>query len=157
MEDSPDGPTYIGATAHTNNTGELSAMYHALQRAEGRRPGVGRETIHSDSLYAIHMTTGKWMPRKKGRRNADMIAGLRRLWRRVQRRRPGEVDLRHVRSHVKVPGNETADWLAGQAVYGVRPSVVEASEWLSRWLRRQSPGPPHDENGRSPGHRHAGA
>ena len=38
-------------TAHTNNTGELTAMYCALERALGRlrRPHV----IHSDSLYTI--------------------------------------------------------------------------------------------------------
>ena len=158
VEEDPAGPTYIGAAAQTNNTGELSALYYALKRAEGRRPGVGRETIHSDSLYAINMTTGKWMPRAKGRRNADMIAGMRRLWRRVQRRRPGEVSLRHVRSHVKVPGNEIADWLAGCGAEGMRRTIEDANEWLRRWLRRHSsPGPPHGENGRSPGHRPAGA
>ena len=53
-------PAYIGAPTHTNNTGELTAMYRALERALGRpqRPHV----IHSDSLYTIHMTTGRWMP-----------------------------------------------------------------------------------------------
>ena len=57
-------------TAHTNNTGELTAMYCALERALGRlrRPHV----IHSDSLYTIHMTTGRWMTRRKGARNRDL-------------------------------------------------------------------------------------
>ena len=43
-------------TAHGRG-GELTAMYRALERALGRprRPHV----IHSDSLYTIHMTTGR--------------------------------------------------------------------------------------------------
>ena len=78
-----------GATAHSNNTGELTAMYYALQRALGRRRGRGREVIRSDSLYAINMATGKWMPSRSGKRNAEVIGSLRRLWRRIQRERPG--------------------------------------------------------------------
>ena len=58
---------WLEAPGHTNNTGELSAMYYALERAAGRQPGVGTELIHSDSLYAIYMTRGKWMPRQQGK------------------------------------------------------------------------------------------
>ena len=65
----------MGASAHTNNTGELSALMVAIRRALRRPPQVGAEVIHSDSLYAINMTTGKWRPRVK--RNMDMIAQLR--------------------------------------------------------------------------------
>ena len=101
-KDRADPKDDIGAAAHTNNAGELSAMYYALQRAVARQARKGREHIHTDSLYAMHMTTGRWMPRKQGRRNAPLIAKLRALWRRVQRRRPGEVELRHVRSHIRV-------------------------------------------------------
>ena len=57
----PQQTGYIGAEAHTNNTGELSAMDVALRRALARRAGEGAETIWSDSLYAINMTTGRWM------------------------------------------------------------------------------------------------
>ena len=80
----------IGAAAHTNNAGKLSGMYYALQRASARTARQGRELIHTDSLYAMHMTTGRWMPRKKGKRNAPLIAKLRAMWRRIQRRRPGD-------------------------------------------------------------------
>ena len=64
---------YIGAAAHTNNAGELSAMYYALRRVAARPRRQAREVVHTDSLYAMHMTTGRWMPRKKGRRNAPLI------------------------------------------------------------------------------------
>ena len=97
-------PDYIGAAAHTNNTGEMSAMYYALSRALTRKKGIGREIIWSDSLYTINMSTGKWMSRTK--RNQNMVGLLCRTWRQLQRWRPGEVTLRHVRSHVLVPGNE---------------------------------------------------
>ena len=77
------------------------------------------------------MTTGKWMPRTKGRRNAAMVADMRRKWRRVQRLRPGEVALRHVRSHIKVPGNELADWLADQGAAGATMTLERATTWMS--------------------------
>ena len=150
---------YIGAAAHTNNTGELSAMYYALRRAERRGRGRGREEIHSDSLYAINMTTGKWMPRRR-HRNTAMIESMRRLWRRVQQKRPREVKLCHVRSHIKVPGNEIADWLAGcGAVGSMRPgsvvSLQSATQWTREWLRRQDQNPPpRDENAQRGGGGH---
>ena len=60
-----ESPAWIGATAHTNNTGELTAMHYALQRAAARAPGKGKEVIWSDSLYTINMTTGMWLPKRK--------------------------------------------------------------------------------------------
>ena len=89
----------------------------------------------SDSLYAINMTTGRWLP--KSPRNREMVARMRELWRRLQRQRDGEVELRHVRSHTNVPGNEMADWLAdrGRHVCGEeRVPTVEAGGWLRKRL-----------------------
>merc|ERR1712185_86360 len=131
-------PDFLDAPGHTNNTGELSGLYYALERAGRRQPRRGREEIMSDSLYALNMTTGRWMPSKKGQRNADMIARLRRAWRRVQRLRPNEVRLCHVRSHIKVPGNELADRLADLGKDHGGMSVRKAATWLDEWLRRHS-------------------
>ena len=75
-------------------------MHAMLSRAMSRRTGAVIETMHSDSLYAINMTTGKWMPRKHI--NDVMIRELRSMWRRLQRQRPGEVKLRHLRSHIGI-------------------------------------------------------
>ena len=130
---------YIGCSKHSNNTGEITALYYALERVLTRAPGGGRDTVHSDSLYALNMATGKWMPRRKGKANAPVITKLRALWRRVQRCRPGEVDLAHVRSHTKVPGNELADHLAVPAMYRgycMPMSTDMAKAWMTRWLRR---------------------
>ena len=141
VEKDREEPEYIGAQAHTNNTGELSAMYYALQNALTRPVGAGAEDIHSDSLYAINMTKGKWMPKVRGRgtgkRNAGMIKRLRTLWRRLQRKRPGEVELRHVRSHTMVPGNEIADYLAEQGTHGcvgLVDHLAGARRWVKDWL-----------------------
>ena len=110
VQHEPSEPGDIGARACTNNTGELSAMYYAIERARGRARGRGKEIIWTDSLYTMHMTTGRWMTRSK--RNAVLVRALRAKWRRLQRTRPGEVELRHVRSHTECPGNELADALA---------------------------------------------
>ena len=131
-----EDPEYLGARAHTNNTGELSALYWALHRASQRRRGSGRDTIWSDSLYALNMTKGVWMPRSP--RNREFVSKLRGLWRRVQRERPGEVVLRHVRSHTRVPGNELADWLADAGTVpgqgGPDTSPTSAAAWLRSTL-----------------------
>ena len=115
-------------------------MRDGLQRAVARPARRGRELVHTDSLYAMHMTTGRWMPRKQGRRNAPLIAKLRALWRRVQRRRPGEVELRHVRSHIRVPGNELADWLAdqGRSAFAQADMTDEADGWMTTWIRQHA-------------------
>ena len=133
--DEQDQDNYIDAPGMTNNTGELTALYWALRRARARKPGVGREVIHSDSLYAINMATGKWMPKVK--RNAPMIGRIRTLWYKLQAARPGEVALRHVRSHIKVPGNEIADWLAGRGASIGRTTLAQAERWIARWLQQQ--------------------
>ena len=115
--------------AHTNNTGEMTAMSRALDRAAQR--SAVPHVIHSDSLYTIHMTTGHWMPRCK--RNRDMVERLQVKYRRLQRRGAG-VFLRHVRSHIRVIGNELADQLAGGGCH----DLASAREWLRRWVGEQS-------------------
>ena len=139
-EKPPLDDTHIGATAHTNNTGELTAIYVALSNALRRRKGRGKEIIWSDSLYAINMITGAWVPSKRSR-NKEVVRRTRDLWRRLQRERGKEVTLRHVRSHIKVPGNEMADWLAEQGrMSGERSGKIETSSgvrWLREWLARE--------------------
>ena len=135
VQDDNKEPDYIGASAHTNNTGELTAIYEALATALRRPRDAGGEVIWSDSLYAINMTNGKWKP--KCVRNREIVSRLRGLWRRLQRARPGDVQLRHVRSHVKVPGNELADWLADGGQARAHPTLREAERWLADWIDTQ--------------------
>ena len=89
------------------------------------------------------MTTGAWLPRKQ--RCRIMVSHLRRVWRDLQRARPGEVRLRHVRSHIKVPGNELADWLAEMRPGGESEAdrteledtsqlLAHSTQWLQKWF-----------------------
>ena len=140
VETDRNDPYHIGASAHTNNTGELSAMHWMIERAQSRLPNEGREVLWSDSLYAINMTTGKWMPKRS--RNSPMIAALRLKWKRLQRARPEEVHIAHVRSHIKTPGNELADWLAEKGTQHREMTIItsEATEWLREWCGRNRAG-----------------
>ena len=64
------------------------------------------------------------------------------MWRRLIRARPYEVSLEHVRSHVKVPGNELADALADLGRGGGGVDVAWATQWLRRWLAAEGLGVP---------------
>ena len=47
-----------------------------------------------------------------------------------------EIELVHVRSHTKVPGNEIADWLAERGSSGTLSGATRAAaEWADRWMR----------------------
>ena len=59
----------------TNNTGELTALLHALHRASRRGKGAPKEIIWVDSLYARNQTMGIWLPRKG--RNLELVKQLR--------------------------------------------------------------------------------
>ena len=165
VQDDPAADDFLGAAAHTNNTAELSALYHALRRALSRKERDENETIYTDSLYAKNMATGKWMPKKK-HRNSEQIRNIRSLWRKVQRARQNRVRIVHVRSHTKIPGNEIADWLADRGAKG-RPTkhmdktstslwsaMTWTREWLQKTLEEARPGGPRTDNARPPGHRH---
>ena len=158
VETCDEAPGHLGATAHTNNTGEMSALFYAINRAANRDSGNARDIIHTDSLYAKNMATGKWMP-SKNHRNVPMIAKLRSEWRRAQAKRPGEIHLYHVRSHIKIPGNEIADWLADKGATGVNTTAEETKIWTRSWLTKQQQTQQHmeqprDTHARPPGGPH---
>ena len=152
VEIEEDSEAYIGAEKHSNNTGELTGLHSAILRARTRPRGGGAEEICSDSLYAINMTTGKWMPRKA--QNQRIVSVLRKEWRQLGKQRPGEVRMRHVRSHVKVPGNEAADWLAARGVVDTQTNsqtnsqtnpqdreaktTKETTRWIKKWVATQT-------------------
>ena len=130
----PRHGSVLQQAAHTNNTGEMTAMHIALTRTLTRAHGAGNDVIHSDSQYTIKMTTGEWMPHR-GHRNTCIVANLRALWRKVLRARPGEVSLKHVRSHTGLPGNDLADWLADMAADSQKEvDTTSAEKWLTNWI-----------------------
>ena len=77
-----------------------------------------------------------------------MIERLRREWRELQRQRPREIELVHVRSHTKVPGNEIADWLAERGSSGALSGATRAAaEWADRWMRKHGSASETGEDG----------
>ena len=142
VETDPLAPGWIGARKSTNNTGEITALVEAMEMAITRGTGAGREEISSDSLYAINMTTGKWMPKREI--NQEIIWHARVTWQKLQDQRPREVDIHvvNVRSHTKVPGNEVADRLADIGAQMNSATVIDMERWMTDWLENNPTGAP---------------
>ena len=114
----PSQPEYLGATKATNNTGELSAVHHALSRAAGLATSGEEILIMSDSQLAICTTTGAWAPRT----NRALI-GRNRAALAKMKKNGLTVRFQHVRAHNGHKMNEEADELANQGAQSpTRPS-----------------------------------
>lgn len=99
-------PLWIGADIGSNNTGELSAVYYALEWALNNE--ASKVTIYSDSNYALNMTFGNWRPST----NKKMINIIRAFSTKVQKTLT--VEYAHIRAHSGFKWNEVADRLADQ-------------------------------------------
>ena len=112
---SPSQPEFLGATRGTNNTGELSAVYHALTAASDLvKPGE-EVLILADSRLAINTTLGVWAPRT----NKAIVAANRRALAKLKARGI-VVRFRHVRAHAGHFMNGRADSLARQGAQTLR-------------------------------------
>jgi ribonuclease HI len=98
-------PLWIGADIGSNNTGELSAIYYALEWAKENATTV---TIYSDSNYALNMTFGNWKPST----NKEMIQVIRLFAEQVAN--VVTIEHSHIRAHSGFKWNEVADRLADQ-------------------------------------------
>ena len=96
-------PLWIGADIGSNNTGELSAIYYALEWAKENATKV---TIYSDSNYALNMTFGNWRPST----NKRMIQVIRVVAAQVAN--VVTIEHSHIRAHSGFKWNEVADRLA---------------------------------------------
>ena len=109
---------FLGAEIGSNNTGELSAIAHALRwlLIEGSTDAV---TIRGDSQYALKIATGEW----RARANRELAA-------RVQALCDEDTSLRsvvaeHIRAHRGHRWNERADHLAWRACIGETPLPLQ--------------------------------
>ena len=93
---------YIGADKHSNNTGELSAIYWAIKSAESA--GVLEMVLRYDSKYAAGMARGLWQPEK----NKELIRAVRGAVRDTR----VTVWWKHVKGHSGHKWNDRADELA---------------------------------------------
>ena len=110
-------PEFLGAAKGTNNTGELSAVYHALTRANEVLPHGTQTTVLvlADSMLAICTTTGAWAARS----NRTLVNKNKRALARL-RGKGIDVRFRHIRAHEGHRMNERADALAKQGGQGLR-------------------------------------
>ena len=109
---------FLGAEVGSNNTGELSAMAHALRwlLIEGSTTAV---TIRGDSQYALHIASGEW----RAKANRELSARGQALWNEVTSLRTVEAE--HIRAHRGHRWNERADHLAWRACLGERPLPLQ--------------------------------
>ena len=115
-DSSQDG--YLGAEVGSNNTGELSAMAHAL-RWLLIEDSTDRVTIRGDSQYALNIAVGEW----RAKANRELAARVQALWNEVTSLR--EVEAEHVRAHRGHRWNERADHLAFRAMQGDSPLPLQ--------------------------------
>lgn len=109
----PNHPLWLGAEIGSNNTGELTAIYWALEWAllhadvdASEYEGNGIVTIYSDSNYALNMVFGNWKPST----NKKLIQEIRSYADYVSR--VITIKHSHIRAHSGFKWNEVADRLA---------------------------------------------
>ena len=115
---SPDEEGFLGAEVGSNNTGELSAMAHALRwlLMEGSTDPV---TLRGDSQYALKIASGEW----RAKANRELAARVQALWGEVTSLRT--VVAEHIRAHRGHRWNERADHLAWRACIGETPLPLQ--------------------------------
>lgn len=97
-------PMWIGADVGSNNTAELSAIYHALEYI--RDNSLDDVIIYTDSMYAMNLIFGSWKPSS----NQSLVGTAKDLALKLH----GKVIAEHVRAHQNLFWNERADQLAKQ-------------------------------------------
>ena len=113
----PDSDEYFGAEVGSNNTGELSAIAHAL-RWLLINDGESVVEICTDSTYAGNVASSSW----KAKANKKLAKSVQDLWEEVSLKQ--KLTWRHVRAHRGHKWNERADHLAIRAVQGKAPEPL---------------------------------
>jgi ribonuclease HI len=102
----------------TNNTAELNALYKAMLIASESK--LSKVTIYSDSKYSIDSITNwaygwkrkGWIKKSGEIKNLEIIKIAHQLYENIKNR----VDIKHVKGHSGVEGNELADRMAVHAI-----------------------------------------
>ena len=97
-------PLFYGAGVGSNNTGELTAIYEALEWCLSEKPS--EVTVYSDSQYAMNVIFGSWTASK----NKLLVSNCRELATRVAI--TTKVNYEHIKAHSGHKWNEQADGLA---------------------------------------------
>lgn len=118
VETNSKSDLWFGAEVGSNNTGELSALAHALRwlLQEG---GAEAVRIRSDSEYALNIAKGLWKPKA----NRELARRVQNLWSEVKVNRELRGD--HIHAHRGHRWNERADHLAWRAVNAEEPLPLQ--------------------------------
>ena len=136
---------WLGALRPTNNTGEISAVYHALRWVRGadRPSSTGtrrRINLLTDSEYCVRLFGDNSI---KPRCNKALIQRVRGILATV--RQHHDLSISWIKAHTGLDtpdavGNATADLLASRGRTGSSGTTVHTSTAPSRARRRPSPG-----------------
>jgi len=108
----PESEDYIGAAVASNNTAELSAMFHALEYTVRMKP---REVeVLYDSEYAYNVVTGL----KRAHANKVLVQATQQKL--AEARELTSVGFSHVKAHSGDKYNDLADALAKRGATGDR-------------------------------------
>ena len=109
----PMVPVFLGATGHTNNTGELTDRSNRTKGCFGR--SIHQDTaveeavlLRPDSELAMGWTIGDLTANT----NAELVATARKVYGQLMRQRNGRVYWKHVKGHSGHIRNDHADHLA---------------------------------------------
>jgi ribonuclease HI len=122
----PESSQFIGAEVGSNNTGELSAIYHALKHIELGNHFNDKDityVIFGDSMYAGNMAKGEWTPKE----NLELVKTTQNLWNKLKRAGIN-FTWNHIKAHSGHQWNERVDHLAFKAANEERP--VPLNDWL---------------------------
>lgn len=98
---------FVGAEKMSNNTAELSAIYHALYFISKNAEKNDRFTIKYDSEYAAKSVSGEF----NGSKNTELINNCRKLLKSIK----NEINWQFVKAHNGDEYNELTDKLAKEA------------------------------------------
>ena len=105
----PEYIGYIGAEVGSNNTAELSAIFHALIEMANVASTEDEITIYGDSQYAGMLANGSWKPKA----NKSLVKIIRKEWQRRQEQ-GYNFTWAHVRAHSDNKWNDMADEYANR-------------------------------------------
>jgi ribonuclease HI len=126
-------PSSFFATKHTNNTGELFAILHAIWVIRASPEGL--YVIRFDSYYAAYMVTGVWKPKKE-----NVVLLIKKIHNLLMDTLQTHcVRFMHVAGHSTSLGNKKADRLANlgrqakKASHSTRSPDIQESKhtWTS--------------------------
>jgi len=119
----------------TNNTAELLGLQHSIIFAKAAVASGYSATIHCDSKYAIDCVTtwasgwkaNNWKKKGGEIKNLDIIKAAHALYLEIA----DQIQVRHVKGHAGVEGNELADRMSVMAIERREVMLSPYTETLS--------------------------